>query len=360
MNPIAKSIRDEIMERLPVKSREGFASSFDAVCEKASDVASTISARASSIKDKGYDTAFRFKNGFLPVEVWNFGDCIPGRLADICGYLYDAEYAECPDYLEDCLEAENVFRAIDKLDDTMMDVGHSDILGYKDVFEFEEKARDEVFMPRWMWFFDVLMNPDAYIAPLRPDGEGIANIGRVLTGEVTYEDVKSLPVSEARRVSKIMKTFADKCWGSSEGYAEGDTAFMTVEERGGDQWKKGQSLAIGFLTHTDKNWREHIWNRSNGYMSQKPREEIGIDWVAWVEDVLHAGDVMEVYADWFDDAPQKTDEGKKISKHAHTMSLRDSMRLLDKEESDKIESEVVAEARKVWEWIGKIGRGFWD
>lgn len=360
MHPIGNKIKYEISRRLPQENREDFDDAFDRFYEKLDDIGCSVGSRVNSLKYKGQELMFFHKNGFTSAEVWSFGDLITRRFANVCGFLYDAEYDKTPDYLDACLDAEHFFRAFDSLDDALMDAGHSDIVNYRNTFEIEEKVHDEQFMPKWMWVFDTLLNPDVYVAPKCSEDNIIVKMEHLVRPEISYEDVKKFPITESRRISKMMKMFADKCWGYSEGYAEGDKAFMSISERGGDKWKNGQSLAIGFLTHADKHWRNSVWKHENGFVSQKPREELGLDWVAWIEDVLHAGDVLALYADWLDDEPKEDTSSVQKTKHVHTQSLRDSMRLLDFEEAEKLEQEIMSETRKVWEWIGKIGRGFWD
>lgn len=362
MNPIAKKVKDKISGWLPIEDREDFGRSFDDLYENIDDKIGSVNAKVTQLKRDGENAIYQYKNGFSSAEVWNFGDCITDRFANICGYLYDAAYIDRPDYLDECLQAEHVFRAVGKFDDSLLDVGHSDIMSYRDTFDLEEKVRKNVFMPQWMWMFDNLLDPDVYIAPVSPNDNMFEDLKGKFTSEITYAEVENLPITETRRISRIMKKFADNCWGCSDKYAESDDAFMTIEERGGDKWKQGQSLSIGLFTHRGSQWHDNIWVHKDGFVSQRTREELGLDWVAWVEDVLHAGDMLELYADWFDPSPALKDEyGRKVkTSHTHSLSLRESMRLLDREEADKLENEIVSETRKVWIWMGKIGRGFWD
>lgn len=361
---LAKVIKNSIRKNLNSEQQSEFDSKCEDIQEKLSDATTFFSIRVNNVKNRAIDTYNIVKNGYTSYEIWNFGDYITIRMANLCAYLYDAQYAQEPAYKGELLENERVFQSIGGFDSMMMDSGHVDLVSYQEMFDIEEKAYKDVFLPAWMWVFDNLMSPDVYVAPEKPQNRLSINQAarEKFTNEVAYADVANLPVTEMKRMAKILKKMADNTHGHPDSYAKNDKALMTIEERGGSKWEDGQSLALGFLTHSSKYWREYIWSCDNrGFLCQRSRKELGVDWVAWIEDILHAADVFEIYAEWFDAEPKdKKDMKLYMSSHAHPMSLRDSMFLLEPEAAKDIEEKLVAETRKVWEWMGRDIRAFWD
>lgn len=341
------------------EQRERFDSFLENAKEKLDDAKMFVGCRISNAKDAVANARANSKDGFSHVEIWNFGDYITLRMANLCAYLSEADYDEKPSYLNELVPKERIFRGLEVFNSTAMDSASGKLIDYSHMFDIEQTVAKEQLMPTWMWILDTLMNPDVYVAPNDTD-TCIDKLVAKTTPEISFEDVKNLPVSEARRMSRILKKFAENCYGHADKYASSEHAYQTIEERGGSQWENGQSLAIGLLTHRGTNWRDAIWGRKDGYVYQKSRKELGIDWVAWIEDVLHAADILELYANWIYESPTKGSNNEYVSKKAHLDSVRDSMFLLDPKAAAEIEEKIMNETRSVWKWIGVNIPGFWD
>lgn len=337
--------------------------------KKAKEATSFISHKMATVTDKVSDRMLYMRKGYTASDIWNLGDGFLDRWSNICGYLADANYETVDlEYIENILTCEKVFRACEVFDNITTEAMGADLIGFEREVELDKKAHKEMILPWWMWIYDTLLDPDKFVSPEPPrigkkiDISGAISAGSRLVGQIGYDDVRDLPVSETKRMSRLFYKCVNDSHSYPSPYLTSDNTFQTLEERGGDAWLNGTSLALGLMTHTGREWQSDMWHFDNGYYSQKTRKEIGSDWAAWVEDLLHAAEILGLYSQWYGLAENMGDGSRRERKPAyyHSLSVRDAMIAIDREAAMEIEKDLREETRKVWAWIGKNIKTLWD
>lgn len=296
------------------------------------------------------------KNGFPYYAAWNIGDYLLIRAANVCGYLSEQSYYDMDmDYFRHLRECEDIFNAYSLSKELGLSLHVNDI-GKKSDEKSEKTLGHDVFMDAWMWYGEHVMDPQNFIAPLAMKKTPKTMLSNVLLKTSLGFDAndfhKSFGAEEAKRISKMLKKMAQDIHGYTEGYA----SKPGLKERG-DDWENRQSIAVSFMVDSLSS-DEYNETLEDGCIRPRTRKEIGVDFCAWVEDILYASEILRLWSEWESDT-KDVDSYDEVGA-IHTLSPRAYMEILDKDAADETTRDLNEKFAKTWKWIGENIWGLWD
>lgn len=359
---IISDIKSAIDTKLDENTKNRIRERVAGIQDKADTASIIIGAKKDKIVDTARKTYHAARDGYIPSEAWNFGDYTVVRAANILAALRAAQYEETPSYFDELEYHENVFRAVGLANSSAFEALHLSLVERDDALHLAENALDGKFAASWQWYLDTILNDEVYVAPKSAPATlsgAVEDLRARVECLPTAGDLANLPSGEKMRMSKLLQLMAKESHGHPCEYVNSPYAMKTFEERGGESWAKGQSLAMGLLTHTDKYWREFIWEKTeNGNVRQKTREQLGLSWIAWNEDILYASDVLAEAAVW--DAPMAENEMLPVVDDAKILTKHEYLSLLDEDIAARADAKLDEELQRVWTWIGKNIFALWD
>lgn len=329
------------------------------------DKTDTACCRAKFLYDEGYSKIYLTIHGYPSWTAWNIGDVLTERVANICGYLCEQSYKNIDlDYFTNLRKTEDILRAFISIHKTSLSLWDKPFTNHKEVDDLEDNSHKKM-LEAWEWYGRNIMNPDVFVKPggLFPKNnfqkavQFCKDVKDRYYGGYTNIDMKdSFCVDELRLYvewlyKNIRHLHGSPCYYYEKGY--------NLKEKKED-WKDRQCLALmmvedGFSDYyNDRDEEKEL-------ITPKTREQIGLDFCAWLEDLIYAAEILSLYAEWLSPVPADDDfNSSNKASTIHTLSLKENLEIVDAEYAYRLDKEIREEFMKVWMWMGKNILALWN
>lgn len=297
--------------------------------------------------------------GYSQYDVWGLGQHLIERVADITGFLSNQLYKQqVADWITNLKECEAVLRAYNVSTSTLLTLS-DDIIEISDEKAYKDIAKKELdaFLPAWMWAYDNVIRNVRYAPIAGP--RYYASMVQMRMPWLTPEHIDRMCSMELTRLASIIMEFIAEAHGYSDGYASSDRQLLKRDDEWGDKqalstflyarkWDNGGNDGDGDLSDV-------TYRTADGLIGIKTNKEIGLDFCAQTEDMLHVASTFNLLVSWID--PKHNDIEARTG---CMLSMSECSRLLDGDKYDELDEQIESESRRCWRWLGVNALGLWD